>query len=369
MRYASVTLVLCVLLGLLGCDSGGSSSEMTEPESPTDPLRDLASQQSVRVGAAARAGPLLDGGQYASVLAREFNALTPENTMKWTPLRPSADSFDFSVADQVVAFAEENDMDVRGHTLVWHRQLPNWLTSHDWSRDSLMTILETHVKTVVNHYEETYPNRIARWDVVNEAISGTSRRPSIWQETIGPEYVALAFQWAHEADSDAKLYYNDYGIAGTSDKSDAVYDLVRGLVEEGVPIDGVGLQAHVLTYPPPPTEEAIVRNMQRYEDLGLDVAITELDVRVPLNTDGEDGRPSSEQLDQQADYYARFANACVGAPNCSDFRMWGFTDAVSWIPNAYDGYGAALIFDETYEPKPAYDALARALGESSGDGN
>ena len=362
----SAFLVLCVGAALLlGCDSGGGMEEPSEPEPPSDPLRELATSQDATVGTAARANPLLNDNEYRTVLAREFNALTPENAMKWEPLRPAPDSFDFGVADRVVSFAEENGMDVRGHTLVWHQQLPAWVTGREWSRDSLLTVLETHIKTVVNHYEEKYPNRISRWDVVNEAIEGTGRRPSLWQETIGPEYVALAFQWAHEAAPEADLYYNDYGIAGTGEKSDAVYDLVRELVENDVPIDGVGLQAHLSTPQLPPSADAISENMQRYADLGLDVAITELDVRIPLSTEAPSGEPSENQLERQADYYARFAEACLDAPNCSEIRTWGFTDAYSWIPNAYNGFGAALPLDASYGPKPAYDALARNLDPSN----
>jgi len=363
-RYFLSPLVLLIgVLFLAGCDSGGmSSEEPPEPEPPTEPLRDLATSQNLTVGAAASADVLANDSEYATVLAREFNALTPENIMKWEPLRPGPDAFDFEGADQVVAFADEHDMSVRGHTLVWHQQLPAWLTERDWTRNDLITVMETHIETVVTHYEENYPGRIDRWDVVNEAIDGTSRRPSIWQETIGPEYIALAFEKAHEVAPDADLYYNDYSIAGTGEKSDAVYDLVRQLVEDDVPIDGVGFQSHVSTdYPPPPTANAIAENMQRYEDLGLDVAITELDVRIPLDMEGPDGAPSDDQLDRQADYYVRFAETCLNAPNCSEVRTWGFTDAHSWIPNAFDGYGAALLFDESYSPKPAYDALARLL--------
>lgn len=365
-RCLPVFLLIGSVLILGACDSGGTSDPPPEPppetEPPSGPLRDLADQRDVTIGAAADAGVLSSDEQYAEVLAREFNALTPENAMKWNPLRPSQQAFDFERANSLVAFAEENDMDVRGHTLVWYSQLPDWLTSQDWSREELMNILETHIKTVVNHYEEEYPEQVTRWDVVNEAIedSGTDLRSNIWLETIGPEYIAMAFEWAHEANPDAQLYYNDYSIAGGGTKADAVYDLVEGLVEDGVPIDGVGFQAHLSTEFGAPSAQELSNNMQRYQELDLDVAITEIDVRIPL---GEDGEPSESQLSEQAEYYGRFLNTCLFVDNCSEFRMWGFTDAESWVPDAFDGDGAALVFDEQYNPKPAYDRLVEVLHE------
>lgn len=360
------------MLLVAACDSGGGTTDpppddneseppVNEPP-PSGPLRDLADERGLTIGAAADVGVLLNNQQYADVLAEEFNGVTPENAMKWNPLRPSRDEFNFTRADQLVDFAAANDMDVRGHTLVWYSQLPSWLTSQEWTREELMTILETHIKTVVGHYEENYPDQVTKWDVVNEAIadSGTELRSNIWLDTIGPEYIAMAFEWAREADPDAELYYNDYNIAAQGGKSDAVYELVSDLVDDGVPIDGVGFQAHLSTEYPAPSATDLESNMQRYEDLGLEVAITELDVRIPLGSDGE---PSDEQLQTQADYYKRFMQLCLLAENCNDFRLWGFTDAESWVPGTFEGTGAALIFDEQYNPKPAYDALLEALDQ------
>ncbi len=374
MTYRSLVgfLLLVSALLLAGCDSNESPTlppEEEEPppsdttgtgDPPSDTLRVLADERGIEFGTAVAADPLMTNDTYAEVLAREFNAVTPENAMKWSPLRPSRDEFTFADADSIVAFAARHDMSVRGHTLVWHRQLPNWLTEGDWSREELITILETHIQTVINHYEEEYPGQITKWDVVNEAIvDGGGRRNNIWQETIGDEYVAIAFRAAEEAtDSDAKLYYNDYGIAGGGSKADGVYEMVSGLVENDVPIDGVGFQSHLSTQYGAPSDQVLADEMGRYEELGLNVAITELDVRIPL---GDDGEPSEEQLSQQADYYTRFLNNCLFAENCTEFRAWGFTDAYSWVPDEFDGEGAALIFDENYEPKPAYDALIETL--------
>jgi endo-1,4-beta-xylanase len=378
MTYRSLVglFVLLPVLVVAGCDSNESPTLPPREEPPNDTsdagdgdtddsadtLRVLVNQREdiTQIGTAVAADVMLTNDQYAGVLAREFNAVTPENVMKWNPLRPSQDEFDFADADSIVAFAARHDMTVRGHTLVWHRQLPGWLTEGDWTREELITILETHITTVINHYEEEYPGQITKWDVVNEAITdGGGRRSNIWQETIGDDYIAIAFRAAEKAtDSDAKLYYNDYGIAGGGTKANAVHGMVSELVEDDVPIDGVGFQSHLSTQYGAPSDQDLVDEMERYQDLGLNVAITELDVRIPL---GDDGEASQEQLEQQADYYARFLNTCLFVENCTEFRMWGFTDAHSWVPNEFEGEGAALVFDEQYEPKPAYDALIETL--------
>lgn len=364
-RLLGLLLLTAIPLLLVGCDSGGTAElpeEEADPpdtEEPSGPLRGLAADRGLTLGTAVDVGALMNDSQYADVLAREFNAVTPENAMKWNPLRPSRDTFAFEQPDSLVAFASRNDMSVRGHTLVWHQQLPDWIENYRGQEDTLKAILGNHIKTVVNYYEEEYPDQVTRWDVVNEAINDNGeRRGSIWQETIGPEYIALAFQWANEANPDAQLYYNDYSIAGGGSKSDAVYDLVSGLVNDGVPIDGVGFQSHLSTEYDAPSDQDLVDNMQQYQSIGLNVAITELDVRIPLGSDDE---PSNDQLQTQADYYSRFLNTCLFVSNCSDFRTWGFTDAESWIPSTYEGYGAALLFDEQYNKKPAYDALVDVL--------
>lgn len=349
-------LVLVTLLAVFvsACDSGGAEPPPPPPppeeEEPT-PLRGWADEHNLHIGTAVGMQPFNSDEEYTEVLAEEFNMLTAENAMKWNPLRPNRDAFNFNNADALVDFAEDNEMAVRGHTLVWHSQLPGWLTNGTWSREELIDILDEHITTVV----ERYAGQVQAWDVVNEAIDDNGNlRQNIWLDTIGEEYIALAFEMAHAADPDAQLYYNDYNIAGSNAKSDAVYALVSDLIDDGVPIDGVGFQAHLSTEYGAPSASDLAANMQRFGDLGLQVAITELDVRIPLPA-------SSQELSEQADIYRRMLNACLDATNCSTFTMWGFTDRYSWVPDTFEGEGAALIFDEEYTPKPAYDALQEAL--------
>ena len=199
-----------LLLGFLplafavSCSSGGS-----EPPSPTPTpsLRSLAQARGIAIGAAVGPQYLRDEPAYAETLGREFSMLTPENAMKFGLVHPDRDRYDFTDADYIVDFAEAHGMQVRGHNLVWHFQLPTWLTEGTWTRDELIAILHEHITTVVGHYR----GRVAAWDVVNEAVGDDgSLRDTIWLRGIGPEYVDMAFRWAHEADPDALLFYNDY---------------------------------------------------------------------------------------------------------------------------------------------------------------
>src|SRR5262249_24476989 len=198
------------------------------------------------------------------------------------------------------------------------------------------------------------------WDVVNEAVSdnnGQLRTDSFWHQKIGPEYIAMAFQFAHEADPDAKLYYNDYSAEGSGAKSDAVFNLVSGLVNQGAPINGVGWQMHQIN--PFRIQQAHRNNAARLAALGLEFSITEMDVRISLPT-------TAQELDGQALAYRDVVEFCLSQPNVKTLVTWGFTDKYSWIPGFFTGFGDALIFDANYQPKPAYSAMLNALGAGMG---
>ncbi len=192
---------------------------------------------------------------------------------------------------------------------------------------------------------------------MNEAIeSDGSLRSNVWSRGIGPDYIDLAFTWAHEADPAAELYYNDFGLELGGPKTDAVYKLVRDLEKKGVPIDGVGFQTHLINQVSPPAAK-FEPILQRFADLGLDVAITEFDDALKLT----DGKASAAALEQQAVTYRGYLGACLAVVRCRSFTIWGFTDKHSWIPDFLPGYGAALPFDENYRPKPADDAMVAEL--------
>ena len=328
------------------------SCRISSAPPPGVSLRSLAHARGVLIGAAVSDRALIHDETYRQVLAREFSIVTPENAMKLGALRRERDRYDFSGADAVVAFAENNAMQVRGHTLVWHQGLPAWVVQADFSRDELLSLLKEHITTTLRRYR----GRVRYWDVVNEVLraNGTLRN-EIWRRGIGPEYVELAFRVASEADPEAQLFYNEYGAEGSGIKSDGVYELVRSLRQRGVPVHGVGMQMHVSVddYPRP---EDVAANMRRLATLGVDVHITEMDVRIPLPV-------TEEKLNAQACIYRAMLDVCLSAPNCKSFVLWGFTDRYSWIPEYFPGYGAGLIFDESYRPKPAYYALVDVLME------
>lgn len=302
------------------------------------------------VGAAIGGEEWRDPG-IAKLLASEFNMLTVGNYMKWESVHPEPGRYDFSHADALVAFARANRMALHAHVLVWENQLPDWLRLGNFGRAELIDILCRHIKTVVGHYR----GQVYTWDVVNEAIADDgSFGDNLWLRTIGPEYIAMAFQWAAEADPDAILLYNDFQSEGLNEKSQAIYALAQGLQAMNIPIDGIGLQMHVWL-DGPPTPQDLAANMQRLAALGLQVQITEMDVRTQYSTLG-----LPEKLRQQAEVYRQAMSTCVAAANCKVFVMWGTIDRLSWI-NEHYGPDMPLPFDGNNQPKPAYYALIEAL--------
>ncbi|MER5447909.1 endo-1,4-beta-xylanase [Streptomyces sp. NPDC002766] len=311
------------------------------------PLRDLAAAKGKVIGTAVTGSKLT--GTYGDLAGAQFNSLTPGNAMKWGSVEPTQGSFNWTEADQIVAFAQAHNQQVRGHTLVWHNQNPSWLTNGSWTSAQLGSLLQNHIATEVGRYK----GRITAWDVVNEPFNedGTYRS-TIWYNGLGADYIANALTWAHAADPAAKLYINDYNVEGVNAKSTALYNLVKDLKARGVPIDGVGLQAHLIVGQVPAT---LQQNIQRFADLGVDVAITELDVRMALPAD-------SAKLAQQAADFKSVVAACVAVTRCAGVTVWGFADSDSWVPGTFPGYGAATPYDDNYAPKPAYYAIAEALG-------
>ncbi len=315
-------------------------------------LRSLAQKHNLFIGSAVNVKALSKDFLYRDNLSREFNIITAENAMKFKYLHPKANYFDFTKADYLMAFASANQMEVRGHTLVWHYALPDWLKEGDWTRDELIGILENQIKTVVGRYR----GQIIAWDVVNEAIAddGTLRN-SFWLENIGPEYIEMAFRWAYEADPNALLIYNDYGAEGLNRKSDAIYRLIKSLLANNVPIHGIGLQMHIPVDSPPNVRD-VADNMSRFANLGLQVHITEMDVRIK--------KPSVvSDFQEQAKIYRDILRSCLLVEKCNTFVTWGFSDRYSWIPDHFKGWGDALLFDRSYKAKPAYYKLLEELAD------
>lgn len=314
-----------------------------------DSLRSVAGAKDIVFGSAARADVVANDRVYRGVLGSQFSMLVPENELKWDTTEPEQGVYDFGPADQLVAFAAKNAMSVRGTPLVWYLQNPAWLTNGTWTAATLGSVLDDHIATVVGHYAGT----VKQWDVVNEAFNDDgSLRSTVWSQTLGSGYIDRAFQDARVADPTAKLFYNDYNIEYPGPKADAVFAMVSAMKQRGIPIDGVGFQMHAIAGFP--TGAELQQQFARYAAIGVDVAITEMDVRVLLPA-------TAAELQAQAQTYHDAVAACVGAANCHTILVWGFTDNYSWIPAAFPGYGAADLYDQSYEPKPAYQSVVRAL--------
>jgi len=311
-------------------------------------LRGPADARGLWLGAAIRP-EFLEDEDYVRVLKENFNLVVPENDLKWEMIRLSPTKYDFSGVDVLVDFAQENKMAFRGHTLVWHNQNPSWLTQLPDDSAVWEKALRDHITTVVGEYK----GRIRDWDVVNEVVAddGTMRE-TLWSRHLGPSYIALAFQLAHAADPAAQLFINDYSTEEPGAKADRLYALVKGLKEQGVPVHGVGFQCHI-DGSRPLDFAAIGRNFQRFADLGLEVQITELDVRMP-------GVMDQGALDRQAGVYAGVLRALIAAGGKTAV-VWGVTDLRSWVPGFFPGFGSALLFDEDYRPKAAVAAWRDVL--------
>lgn len=335
-------------------------------------------------------------------LAREFNAVTPENLMKWEYLQPEEGRFNFEQADEFMKWAEKNRLAVVGHVLVWHAQTPGWVfegkDGRPPTREQLIARMRNHIHTVVGRYK----GKIKYWDVVNEAVAtkwvvdeslppdeeGNPQKKQIafyrespWKKIIGEEYLALAFRFAHEADPAARLLYNDYSLTDAS-KTEFVAKMVERLRAEGVPVHGIGMQGHWhLEYPTP---EELAQTVDRLTATGAKVSITELDINIlprPENHEGADIRDHAELraelnpytngvppevLQEQADKYAALFRVLLDRKDVVErVTFWGVSDKYSWRNN-YPVHGRTaypLLFDRRHRPKPAYFALKRLKHE------
>jgi endo-1,4-beta-xylanase len=330
---------------------------------PAQTLREEAQAAGVLIGTAVRQEHLSEPA-YAITIAREYNLVEPEDAMKWWVLRPTRNAFDFRQGDAIVHFAKAHGMKVRGHCLLWGRSNPDWLTQGNFTPTQLADLAKQHVSTVVRHYA----GEVFAWDVVNEALDENGEpRDTIWNTGLTTasrakrlEYIEQAFHWAHVADPKALLFYNEAEAEGLGRKSDAVYAMLKDFRERGVPVDGIGLQMHIPSLSL--DAAAIAANIARLTRLGLQVHITELDVALPVDAEGNPRDPAD--LNRQAFVYADIVRACLQQPGCTAIQTWGFTDRYSWIgSSSHKTRGSALPFDHDYQKKPAYEALQDALRE------
>jgi endo-1,4-beta-xylanase len=317
--------------------------------------------------------------QEDALITAQFNSISPENVLKWEIVHPRPGVYNFAPADAYVKFGEQNHMFIIGHTLVWHSQVPEWVFQNDKgnpvSRKVLLERMRYHIRTVVGRYK----GRIKGWDVVNEALNedGTLRQ-SPWMKIIGEDYIGKAFEFAHEADPKAQLYYNDYSLENEPKRNGAL-ELVRRLKAKGVPIFGVGLQGHVhLDWP---TVDQINTTITDFGKLGVKVMITELDVDVlpqaaqnhiadvslavksdPNLNPYANGLPESVQRELANRYRELFGAFAKHCGLVSRVTFWGVSDRDSW-KNDWPVKGRTnypLLFDREDQPKPAFEAVIQA---------
>ncbi|MBU9712959.1 endo-1,4-beta-xylanase [Evansella tamaricis] len=292
-------------------------------------------------------------------IAKHFNSITAENEMKFESLHPKENEFTFEKADEMFSFADENHLKVRGHTLIWHNQTPNWVFEDEKgdsvSKERLLSRMENHISTVAGRYK----GRIYSWDVVNEAISDHDDeylRKSKWLEILGEDFISKAFELANKVDPEAALFYNDYNESNP-EKREKIYRLVKSLVDKGTPIHGVGLQAHWNLYQP--NLDDIRTAIERYASLGLQLQITELDVSAfgwdDKRTDLKE--PTREILELQAERYDQFFDLLREYREViTSVTFWGVNDKYTWLSDfpVKGRVNWPFVFDKNQEPKESF---------------
>lgn len=331
-------LLAAAVLGtfLSGCAAGGS-------------LRKAAERAGIDFGTAVQAGDAYDP-KVKDYIGKTFTMLVPENAMKWENIHPTKDFWNWSDMDALVRLAEEKDLTLRGHTFVWHQQNPPYVNALK-GREEAVRLLTEQITAVMTRYK----GKIREYDVANEVIADNGRmRDTLWLKTIGPDYLDIAFKAARDADPEALLFLNDYSneYAGTP-KGDAFYRLAKDLKERGVPLDGVGLQLHLMAEYAL-QGDALLRNIARFRELGLKVAFTEVDVRVKLPI-----TPAAEAA--QGKIFTELLRIAKTEPGAGTFMLWGWRDSRSWIPGTFPGYGSAHPVDAKGKEKPFFREFADIL--------
>jgi len=318
-----------------------------------------ANLHAIKIGAALALEPLLFDQQYRNLALGQFSIITPENSMKPEFIHPESTVYDFTEADQLVGAALKNNIIVHGHALLYDKSSPDWMSKSNVV--DRQRILVNHITTVVSHFK----GRVAEWDVVNEPLSdknalyhngGTGLDQNIWFEAMKEKYIDLAFVTAHQADPLAKLYLNDYGLENDGQRWDAMLSLVKKLKKGGVPIDGVGFEAHIYSDGDYLDAKQLKNHMKILGKLGLLTRISEIDV-------------TQDDAQQQINQYVMALDVCLGAPNCTSYTTWGITDRYGSTTRSDRYplvYGTSLLWDKDMKVKPAYSALQRRLQQTLG---
>ena len=368
-------MLLCnLIVGLPASLAAGGSDARARPT-----LKDTFKKHFMIGAALNRSQFYEDDTRAVSIIKAQFNTVTPENVLKWESVHPKLDTYDFGAPDRYVAFGEKYHMFIVGHTLVWHQQTPNWVFEDDKGnpvdRDTLLKRMRDHILTVVGRYK----GRIKGWDVVNEALNEDgAMRQTPWLKIIGEDYIAKAFEYAHEADPQTELYYNDYSLENEPKRNGAI-ELIRKLKAQGVKVTAVGLQGHnKMDWPSVDQQDATIA---AFANLGIKVNITELDIDVlpaasqhrgadiTLNIELQaklnpytNALPDSIQQGLAKRYADLFGVYLKHHDVITRVTFWGVADGDSWLNNwpIRGRTSHPLLFDRKGNPKPAFDAVIQA---------
>jgi endo-1,4-beta-xylanase len=330
------------------------------------PAETLQSTAPFPMGSAVESGSIKSNFYYQGTLITEYNSVTTDYELKFNWIEPQQGAFNYADGDYIVAFAAQHHMRVHAHNFIWHQALPDWVLNFQGDSAAWENLFKTHIETEAQHYK----GKVASWDVVNEAIrddNGTLRNQdvnpgdgSIWRRHLGPDYIARAFQYAHEADPNALLFYNDYGQEWNGAKLDSIVALVNNLKTHGIPISGVGMQMHIDINV---DNAGITSALKKLAATGLKVHISELDISVNPNNDPNIVFSSALQIAQANKYQfiVETYRATVPAAQQYGITTWEFSDADSWIPSFFGRKDWPLPFDLLYKKKPAYYGLLKGL--------
>ena len=325
-------------------------------------IRDLAKERGRFIGTILNSEWFNDAiePEFEEIHKTQFNVVVAENEMKFDATEPSENKFNYTKGDKMVEYAQANGLRVRGHALAWHSQVPGWVSNYSGQKEKLLSVLKNHIDSVVGHWK----GKVAEWDVVNEAINDDYNHDwrstgSVWYEGIGPEFLDSAFVWAHAADPDAELCYNDYAIEwgiGEGSKAGFVLEQVKRWKANNIPITCVGTQTHIEI-----AHETTPQNVRAFAkalaELGVTLNITELDIGFP---NGSASSLGAADYAKQGHLYRQFMDVFLEEPNMGEFVIWGLTDAHSWL-DGQQGKTQGLLYDKQYKPKPAYDSIMVSL--------
>lgn len=346
------TFLSVFLLALTMACAKREQSKISPPAQPAISQTGSLKDMPFPFGAAVNASLLKSNVMYKELVVKEFSSLTAENAMKFAATHPSENTYTFNDTDEIVSLAQASGKRIHGHTLNWYKSLPNWVLNFQGDTQAWENLLKNHIQTLVSRYK----GKVASWDVVNEAFEddGTLRN-SIWVQKSGTDYIARAFQYAHQADPEALLFYNDYGHEYSTLKRNAILNLVNTLKARGIPIHGIGLQMHTLYNQ---TDANLSLAITSAAATGLKVHISELDIA--LNPDNNSNLTYTSALaEQQAAKYMFIVKTFNAIPKSQQYGIttWNVTDADSWIPSTYSRPDWPLPFDRNFGRKAAYQGI------------